>query len=654
MFSSTSTSPQLHRSNAYSYSTLPSHAPLLIVQNTTTLHDPSSISSFSHARRHRDFNALVRKYIHQLLYGCKRPICFTPTCATCRKQLSSNNGIGASGLSWGGKREFTPLSARIIACQLATADEPYKALCPGLAGDVRRDVELGKDVVEGDAEKNRKEVGEKVDSGMRDSKSFMQGLFNTTSAKTLELHVLPPPVEVVNVLTGGKGVTVSDPLLLVESRSRSGSKTDTDSPHPINTKRHPDTQPTLTINTDKDTFSTPNQLRPPFPVSTPPAHPTWSPPPSKSRRKQSHDLSSYLTSPKNSYFTPHVNEFPPSQPQHVHRHQPRDITQKRSPENTPSRTPRAFINDDKSSTTTTSPLSVRSTVPLPQAITHFTIDIINALGNMLDKPSASLHSRREANGFLRQSCFHVFSHPENIAASFPEDVKGAKSTGVLKAIKSLFNKGMESEIIDALWKGLGELFPTVEEITVAGYDGRNEKKKIVKPSKYDGEVAAKVFIITMQVITAASPVATPEAWDACRRVRGRGTVCLDIPFENENMLRLVSRFARCWYAYGLFESNVKDAVKEYLEEYASQERQSRMGLLQEELGRDLASEVVALGVGKGGWGLAVCTLEWMRAVMLSEWDGTERPRMGGVVDVAIGFLRFLCKLTLSPLPCETY
>ncbi|EWC46383.1 hypothetical protein DRE_04326 [Drechslerella stenobrocha 248] len=629
-----------HRPQAYQYSTLPPHAPPLIAQNTTTIHDPSAIASFSHAQRHREFNALVKKYVHQLLHGCRRPICTTPTCATCRQQLNSpaaSKGPAPSPL--GSRREFTPLSARIIACQLATADQPYRALCPGLETDVKGRTELGCE--------NRG----KVDVGMRDSKSFMQGLFNTTAIRSLEMNVLPPPMDVVKVLGGTaadvredlsdeadlafnpKNRVVSAALSRLESEARKDYSSSTPTKNAgggggdVNVPVTPNAASvTNSMEKDRNPPVTPYHTRPSFQVSQQST---------KSRRKLSHDLSSYLTSPKNTFFTPDVNELTPP---HVHRQHPRDITQRRSPDTTPSRTSKLSALDGKSinSTATSTPLSTKSTVPLPQAVTHFTLDIISVLVAMMDDTAVSARARLDAVRFLRQSCYYVFGSPDTLAACFPEDFQADKSVLVLRSVKMLFDRGMGGEIVDALWKALGELFPTVEEVLVG-----NEKKKAVRPSKYTAGTATKVFVITLHVIAAACPVATPEVWERCRKDRSAGTVCLDIPFEDEGLLRLVARFSRCWSAYGMFEHRARNAVREYLLNYAKLEKKARVDKLERELGRELAGDVANSGVGKGGWGLVVCALEWMRAMMLKEWDGSERPRTGGVVDASILFLRFL-------------
>ncbi|KAF3905255.1 hypothetical protein ABW21_db0204822 [Orbilia brochopaga] len=677
----TATPPRLQ---AYSYATLPPHAPPLLASHTTTLYDPTTIASFSHAQRTREFHALVKRYVQQLLYGCNRAACSTPTCATCRRLLNASAATGKDGVSpLGSRREFTPLSARIIACQLATADEPYRGLCPGVAttSSFKTKAELGGTGTASSTTTAANTSGvsevQKVDVGMRDSKSFMQGLFSTTSVRSLEMNVLPPPMDVVNVISHrqkevaaaanttmekeAKNVLTVDEELKEDlsdeadlafnpkhrvfsaalSRLESESRKEHTSPAATAADAAastplaaPNTTAAPTANAaaerDKNSLSTP-----PPPSYHAHTRPTFQQQPGRpSRRKLSHDLSSYLTSPKNAFFTPDVNELAP---QHVHRQHPRDITQRRSPETTPSRTSKPAL-DDKSTNSTagSTPTIVKNTVPLPQAVTHLTLDIVAALLAMVDDASASASARREAEGFLRQSCYYVFGSPETLAACFPEDGKASRSLAVLKSVQALFDRGFGGEIVDALWKALGELFPTVEDIAVD-----RQSRKAIRPAKVPVDTAVKVFVLTMHVITAACPVATPEVWERCRRDRSRGTVCLDVPFEDEGMVRLVSRFARCWHAYGLFEPDTKDAVRDYLLRYTKLEKKERAAKLERELGRELAGDVVNSGVGKGGWGLVVCSLEWMRAVLLREWDGSERPRTGGVVDASIQFLRFL-------------
>ena len=59
------------------------------------------------------------RYYAQLLYGCNNTECQTPTCLSCQQRLAR-----------GPFRRFTVLSARTLACFLASQDDPEKGLCP--------------------------------------------------------------------------------------------------------------------------------------------------------------------------------------------------------------------------------------------------------------------------------------------------------------------------------------------------------------------------------------------------------------------------------------------------------------------------------------------------------------------------------------------
>lgn len=58
------------------------------------------------------------RYKNQLLYGCDDPGCCTPTCASRRRRVSE-----------GPYRRYTDLSARTLACYLASQDDAEKGLC---------------------------------------------------------------------------------------------------------------------------------------------------------------------------------------------------------------------------------------------------------------------------------------------------------------------------------------------------------------------------------------------------------------------------------------------------------------------------------------------------------------------------------------------
>ncbi|GAM34384.1 hypothetical protein TCE0_015r01932 [Talaromyces pinophilus] len=99
-------------------SKLPSHSPDIIIKHTISVDDPAHILIQHKEERCRHFNTLVRRYKHQILYGCENPNCRTPTCLNYQRRVSE-----------GPFRPYTELSARTLACYLASQDNPEKALC---------------------------------------------------------------------------------------------------------------------------------------------------------------------------------------------------------------------------------------------------------------------------------------------------------------------------------------------------------------------------------------------------------------------------------------------------------------------------------------------------------------------------------------------
>ncbi|KAJ5316700.1 hypothetical protein PENANT_c016G07355 [Penicillium antarcticum] len=99
-------------------SKLPPNAPESITQNTIEISDSSRVLPRYRDERRRGFNGLVRRYKAQLLHGCEDPGCQTPTCASRRRRISE-----------GPYRRYTELSARTLACYLASLDDAESGLC---------------------------------------------------------------------------------------------------------------------------------------------------------------------------------------------------------------------------------------------------------------------------------------------------------------------------------------------------------------------------------------------------------------------------------------------------------------------------------------------------------------------------------------------
>lgn len=232
-------------STIYTHATLPAAATADLIAATIAIDDLRHMEAMYDANRKRQFQALVRRYMNQLLHGCDREgVCTVPTCWTARKRLAGSGGTAGVGQG----RKLTVLSARIMACTLASRDNPYEGLCDGKPVEVGlavrdckkpdtgkgmlkvptrspagtasggstqiegRDGEMGSSGGEekehnvnklkkhGDTiAKGKDKEGPRlpkslVDSGAKDTKSFTQMLFDTRPLRMLEWLSIPPPL----------------------------------------------------------------------------------------------------------------------------------------------------------------------------------------------------------------------------------------------------------------------------------------------------------------------------------------------------------------------------------------------------------------------------------------------------------------------------
>lgn len=98
---------------------IPEDLPPSISRHVIPMTEPEDVFKEFHGRRERNYHLLIRRFISQILYGCTNPACSTPTC------LSYQNRTTKTPL-----RKLTALSARTLACYLASESNPEAALCP--------------------------------------------------------------------------------------------------------------------------------------------------------------------------------------------------------------------------------------------------------------------------------------------------------------------------------------------------------------------------------------------------------------------------------------------------------------------------------------------------------------------------------------------
>ncbi|EZF36488.1 ubiquitin-protein ligase E3A [Trichophyton mentagrophytes] len=195
---------------AYHHARLPSGAPEVISRHTVNVSDPSRVLSWAKEERQRTFNHLVKRYKAQLLYGCQEPNCMTPTCLSFRRRNTKAP-----------LRRFTDLSARTVACYLASQDDAESGLChypsaaisTSLAPDVERKTRQSVSYVNAESARSQSHqrsnstlgnrprrpsgsppttldtapaVLESSSKTRKDPKSFTQNLFDTLSLRMVE------------------------------------------------------------------------------------------------------------------------------------------------------------------------------------------------------------------------------------------------------------------------------------------------------------------------------------------------------------------------------------------------------------------------------------------------------------------------------------
>ncbi len=121
----------LWSAQAPTFARLPQGAPRELVKATIEIRDPERVYSIYRASRRHHFQLLVERFILQLRYGCRVPECTTPACFSCRRRLAGTRPV----------RRYSPTSSRVLACQLASQDNPESALCPHILSqqDIRND-----------------------------------------------------------------------------------------------------------------------------------------------------------------------------------------------------------------------------------------------------------------------------------------------------------------------------------------------------------------------------------------------------------------------------------------------------------------------------------------------------------------------------------
>ncbi|RPB13526.1 hypothetical protein P167DRAFT_604803 [Morchella conica CCBAS932] len=650
------------RLHSFEYAVLPANAPEVIIANTIYVRAPDKIEPVVDAERRRGFQGLVKRYMNQLLYGCQRERCDTATCYTFRKTLSRSTNAS---------RKLTVLSARIIACHLATQDDPFKALCPGkpvvpvmslhaAAAEAKeaksgtsRDSSFREEIHDDDeAEKENKDMatvsaspggggsgsgsreqkrshgeGEAetvTDKGLKDPKSFPQQLFNTMSLKMVEWIGLPPITSALRFSSeGALPATTGGPPRLSDLNSTPGSGSAPLSPHeqPPRYKFH--SSPMELIDTGR-------LHRDSEPVSQHKHQEILQQPPAQKRRASNPVQKALIdvvtpTHPgaakaKHSLAGARGKASPAVPPPIGHHSHKQRLFLPQTPQVTPTR--------GEKHVQISSQIPASELVTPPQSLSRLDLEICTALVNMYSSDNAA--TKADVCNFAKQSLFYVFSTPEALLKSFTSTAESEAEEDYLdlatvdRSLRTLVaNPEWEIMILRSMWMGL---------------------EAVYHPKVLKDRDAARLILLALHVLAAMLPVSTPEEWEATRKLRGSGRVSeagavSEIGFENEMAERLMRRVVRA-VAYRVSHEgdHVADWIKGYFQRCGASQEERRQRVLSQELGEELAK---LSNSGKGGWSLSVCTLEWCRAVLLKAWDGQETAKRGSVVASSLVLLDIL-------------
>lgn len=557
------------------------------------------------------------------------------------------------------------LSARIIACQLATQPSPYQGLCQGKpvipvlsklgeplnqsSSNFRE--EIAEDGEDTSNKENKEHVTTRLprglpqegeveiitDKGLRDPRSFQQQLFNTKPFKMLEWIGLPP-----------LGKLVFD---FASSPTPAGE------------------EPNWPVLNGDDNFEIPPEEPPRFqadseamevidtgllewdsePVSQLKHQEIMQYPASRKRRTSSSNPTKMTL--RDVTPTPHANArskvttpgawnhpmppLPPAPPPRGHDLRKAKGMPFQAPQVTPSRS-------EKHSTTVQSLVSESEILP-PQSLNKLDKEICTALYTMCTDATTPGAQRHDAALFARQSIFYVFSTPEALLNSFlytgaqaHPDSFNLNLDDLDQAFRTLFRiESWETLIMQSLWTGLDALFRT----------SSGEGAGLVSV-----QGATRVILISLHALAAAVPRGTPSEWEMVRKARQVGRASVPgynnrIAFDDEMAQRLLRKVAEgiAFRVHVREEVEVVRMMRRHFTNCEVFQRRQRVKSA-EEIGQDVGT---VLGKERGGWGLAVCTLEWCRATFLKLWDGREAMNKLGPAGCCLSLIDILCKLRVA-------
>ena len=326
---------------------------------------------------------------------------------------------------------------------------------------------------------------------------------------------------------------------------------------------------------------------------------------------------------------------------------------------------------------------------------------LSGFGSGRNSRSSILRRHRRALQFGAQSVFYVFSNPEALLQSFrlPLQETAVSDNGTVsvhnvhplqidQAIRLLKAFDESKIIFRSLWIALGALFTPSPDLS---HPKSPRLKAAISCSKtrsslsssesgaitpvsttpyYSDSKAVHIMTLCLAALVAAVPQASAQTMLAVRKLRASGRVAPDAnvlatnaeriksllevtdALEDDLALRLMSRLTQAIAARCCAAEIIKNKQKrtssytgqdghspdllQLLREYLKQSRCENHTTKSEEAG---SSSRLAYG-----WSMPAIAVEWLRSVLLKEWNGRAEVQRWGAVGGAVMILASLCML----------
>lgn len=313
--------------------------------------------------------------------------------------------------------------------------------------------------------------------------------------------------------------------------------------------------------------------------------------------------------------------------------------------------------------------------------------------------------QRQAFAFVAQTVFYSLGTPRQILHCFRRDASGQNDEGhrslqggqldslhMVSSLRKLFTICPWDMVLHTLWSSLEKLFVPPKELSTSARQSRRSSANSIIGAPTSAPIimrrtsdaiqdehvtdanAAHIATVALFSLVGSLPEVDSSTWRGILRMRSVGTVAADSDLrklsspnaqlitditdklEHELALRLANRLARALTARLAFHE-ISKAREAYTQDSPSQRKNSVLDLLVENL-----SEQYMVTSAKGSTYHAAATTqspgapaiitEWLRTLLLREWDGNpEVPRssaVGGAVQILSALYKERNRLGLVP------